>query len=170
MVVFLRVMTNLDKKNCIILNMLQENCRVSLTDMAKRVGLSVDSVKKRVKKMENSKIFYPRVQIRPRHFGFENIVDVKIKLYNYTDEDLNSFIKFLKENQQVPEVFLVSGEWDVSIVIMAKNSEDLGELTSSIRKRFGNIIREWSESLTTIAHKFETYDMLELMGHGSGKE
>ncbi|MDP7260350.1 MAG: Lrp/AsnC family transcriptional regulator [archaeon] len=163
-------MAKLDEKDCIILNMLQENCRVSLTDMAKRVGLSVDSVKKRVKKMENSKIFYPRVQIRPRHLGFENIVDVKIKLHNYTSDELSAFVKFLKDNQQVPEVFLVSGEWDLSLVIMAKNSEDLGELTASIRKRFGNIIREWSESLTTIAHKFETYDMLELMGHRSGKE
>ena len=40
-------MVKLDEKNCLILNLLQENCRISLTELAKRVDLSIDSVKKR---------------------------------------------------------------------------------------------------------------------------
>ena len=152
----------LDEKNCIILNMLQKDCRMSLTDIAKQVDLSVDSTKKRIEKMQKNNIFFPKIQLRPRHFGYNNIVDVKIKLRNHTNDDIDKFITFLKQHQRVVEIFQVSGSWDFSIVIIAKNGEDLGTLSSEIRSAFSSIITEWAESLTTFAHKFEEYNMLKL--------
>ena len=73
-------MNNLDKKDSVMLDILQKNCRTSLTELAKQANLSVDSVKKRLKKMEVNKIFHSRIQIRPRRFGFPNLIDIKIKL------------------------------------------------------------------------------------------
>ena len=158
-------MRKLDEKDCIILNLLQENCRMSLTDISKKIGLSVDSTKKRIQKMIKEDVFFPKIQLRPRNFGFNNIVDVKIKLHNYTDQDIKRFIQYLKDDPHVAEIFSVSGEWDFSIVIIAKDAYDLGRVAKSIRNKFNNIIREWSESLTTCAHKFENYDMFKLMGY-----
>ena len=88
-------MGDLDKKDCVILDTLQKNCRTSLTDIAKQVGLSIDSVKKRIKKMEENKIFHPRIQIRPRGLGFNNIIDIKIKLNNHSKQKVDKFIKYL---------------------------------------------------------------------------
>ena len=156
-------MVKLDKKDGIILNILQKNCRAPLTAIAKEVGLSLDSVKKRINKMLDSKIFYPRIQLRPRNFGFVNIVDVKIKIQNYSEEDVNRFIAYLKQHPRVTEVFSIAGEWDISIVLIAKDAIDLGKLTSEIRHKFGKIISSWSESVTTNSHKFEEYDMIELL-------
>lgn len=152
-----------DKKDGIILNILQKNCRTSLTDIAKQINLSIDSVKKRIKKMEND-IFYPRIQIRPRSLGFSNIVDVKIKLNNHSKEGVDSFITYLQENPQIAEVFSVSGEWDLSIVIISKDMSDLNSITSSIKNKFGRIISSWCESTTLKAYKFETYDMEKFLG------
>ena len=73
-------MAKLNEKDCEILNLLQINCRMSLTEIAKRVNLSIDSVNKRIKKMQKNKIYWPKIQLRPRNFGFMNIIDVKIKL------------------------------------------------------------------------------------------
>lgn len=155
----------LDEINCKILNLLQKDCRISLTDVSKVVKLSVDSVKKRINKMIKEDIFFPKIQLRPRNFGFTNVVDVKIKLHNYTQKDIDQFVEYLKNNPFVAEVFSVSGEWDFSIVIIAKNPRDLGILNNEVRNRFSRIIKDWSESLTTCAFKFENYDMLKVMGY-----
>lgn len=158
-------MMKLDGKNCLILNLLQEDCRMFLTKISKQVGLSVDSVKKRIKKMIKEDIFYPKIQLRPRNFGFNDIVEIKIKLHNYNNQDIKKFVEYLKKNPRVAEIFSVSGEWDFSIVIISKDALDLGRITESIRNKFHKIIYDWSESVTTCVHKFENYDMIELMGH-----
>jgi len=155
-------MKELDEKDCLILNLLQENCRMSLTDISKKVGLSIDSVKKRIKRMIKDDIFFPKIQLRPRNFGFKNIVDIKIKLHNYSEKDIKEFVEFLEKTPYIVEMFSVSGDWDFSIVVIAKDALHLGEITMVIRDKFGNIISDWSESLTTHAYKFEKYNMLNL--------
>ena len=160
-------MKKLDEKNCLILNLLQEDCRMSLTEIAKRVGLSVDSTKKRIDKMLKEGIFYPKIQLRPRHFGFPYIVDVKIKLRNYTDQKIKEFVKYMNNHPRIAELFSISGEWDFTLVIIAKDHEDLAMISDEIRKKFGEIISDWTASLTTIAYKFEKYDMLNLKKYES---
>jgi len=155
-------MVKLDEKNCLILNLLQENCRMSLTEIANKVGLSVDSVKKRINKMLEKDIFFPKIQLRPRNFGFNNIVDVKIKLNNCSNDEVQKFVEYLINNPCVAEVLSISGEWDFTIVLLAKDSIDLGNISSSVRNKFNKIISEWSESLTTKVYKFENYDMIKL--------
>lgn len=155
----------MDEKSCLILNLLQGNCRMSLTEISKKVGLSIDSVKKRIDKMISESIFYPKIQLRPRHFGFQNMVDIKIKLRNYNDKDIKNFIQYLEQNPFVTEIFSFSGDWDFSIVVMARNAEELDMLTDEIRKKFKGIINDWSESLTKRVYKFERYDMLKIMNY-----
>jgi len=153
----------LDQKNCRILNLLQKNCRMSLTEISKNVGLSVDSVKKRINKMIEKNIFFPRIQLRPRNFGFKNIVEIKIKLENQDIKKVNEFIEYLKNTSEIVEILTVSGNWDISIVIICKDALDLGRITDKIRRDHGKIISNWTKSLTTCAHKFEEYDMLKLI-------
>ena len=153
----------LDDKNCAILRLLQENCRMSLTEISRNVGLSVDSVKKRINKMINENVFFPKIQLRPRNFGYNNVVDIKIKIQNYNEEEINEFITYLKEHPRVVELFSIAGDLNFSIVIIAKDALEQGRLTEEIRNRFSKIIAGWSESLTTKAYKFEEYDMTKLM-------
>ena len=153
----------LDAKDCLILNILQSNCRISLTDIAKQIGLSIDSTKKRIKKMENL-FFYPRVQIRPRKLGFSNIVDIKIKLNTYNEKEINKFLDYLKSNPRIVEIFSISGQWDLSMVVISKNADDLGNISLEIKNKFGKIISAWSESTTLKAYKFEHYDVGNLLG------
>ena len=48
-------------------------------------------------------------------------------------------------------------------MVISKDHEDLAEITEQVRKRFGHMIRSWNESLTKIAYKFETYDLIKLL-------
>lgn len=152
-------MLEMDEKDAKILDLLQENCRMPLTALAKEVHLSIDSVKKRMKKLLDHKIFYPKIQLRPRNFGFANVVDVRVKLQYGSDKEVESFIAYLKEHPQVVELFSVAGEWDIAMVLIAKDALDLGELTATIRNKFGKLINSWTVSLTIKSYKFETYNM-----------
>jgi len=153
----------IDEKNCEILQILHKNSRTSLTEISKKVGLSVDSVNKRIQKMIDNKIFVPSIIMRHRYAGFNNVVDVKIKLHNLDKkEEYDKFISYLKEHPRVTECFSIAGEWDLSIVIIAKNAIDQGKITYEIRSKFGKIINSWSESLTITAHKFEDYNFKRL--------
>ena len=160
---------DLDEKDCIILNLLQINCRASLTSIAKEVGLSVDAVNKRIKKLLEHNIFWPKIQIRPRQLGFHNIVDVKLKLIYTSRKDVDHFISYLRAHPRVCEIFSISGDWDFSLVILAKDAIDLGKTTRDIRCKFGHIISAWTESLTTNSYKFEYYDVAELLGKPSSR-
>ncbi|HDZ17490.1 hypothetical protein LCGC14_0712400 [marine sediment metagenome] len=154
-----------DEIDCEILNLLQVNCRMTLTDISKHVNLSIDAVKNRINKMQENRVFWPKIQIRPRNFGFKNIVEVKISLKYKSEDNIREFIEFLRQHPRVVEIFSISGKWDFSIVIIAKDAIDLGKISSEIRIKFGEIIRSWTESLTTSSYKFEYYDMRKLMGH-----
>lgn len=163
----------LDKKNCQILNFLEEDCRMTYTHIAKKVGLSVDSVRKRIKKLKHEKIFFPKIQLRPRHFGFPNIVIINIKLQNYNSTTLNEFIAYLREHPLVTEIYSISGEWDFQITMLVEDNyfnkppsnAGLPLTSDQIRNKYGNLIKDWSESLTKVVYKFENYDMVKLMGH-----
>ncbi|MBN2881024.1 winged helix-turn-helix transcriptional regulator [Candidatus Woesearchaeota archaeon] len=153
----------IDEKNCQILQILHKNSRASLTEISKKVNLSVDSVNKRIQKMIESKIFSPSIYMRHRYYGFNNVVEVKLKLHNLDCEtDYNHFISFLKEHPRVTEVFSIAGEWDLSIVIIARDAIEQGIITQKIRSKFGKIINSWSESLTITCHKFEDYNFKKL--------
>ena len=82
----------LDKKDRQILTILQDNGRESLTKIAKKVGLSIDSVNNRLKAMSNKGIFEPGIFINPEKIGFPLIVDVYIKLKSMSLEEKNQFI------------------------------------------------------------------------------
>lgn len=158
----------LDQKDCMILNILQLDGRTTYTELSKRIGLSVDSIKKRVDKMKRERVFYPTIHIRPRYLGFSTVTDVKVKLGTHKKEEIDTFIEYLMNNPRVGEIFSVSGEWDLSLVMVSKNPIDFSEVSSEIKTKFGNLIQSWSESTTLEAHKFEKYDMLKLLGHEGG--
>jgi DNA-binding Lrp family transcriptional regulator len=153
----------LDEKDAIILNALQENCRFSLTKIARKANLSIDSTKKRINKLIKGNAFHPRIILRPRNFGYPNVMDVRIKLKNTTKENVNQFIEYLKKHPRVTEIFEIAGEWDMAITIISKDAIDFGKVTEEIRYKFGKIISTWTESLTIKCFKFESYDMENLI-------
>lgn len=157
-------MIKIDEKDGIILDILQKNCRTPLVQIARKVGLSVDSVKKRMNKMVNGYVYYPRIQLRPRNFGFPNVAEIRMKVHYNDEKELLAFIESLKKNHRVVEIFSIAGDYDLFIVVVAKDAIDLGRVMDGIRNRFGKIITAWSVSLTIKCYKFEEYDVDRLFG------
>ncbi|PIN80147.1 hypothetical protein COV11_04490 [Candidatus Woesearchaeota archaeon CG10_big_fil_rev_8_21_14_0_10_30_7] len=150
----------LDKKDRQILMILQDNGRESLTNIAKKVGLSIDSVNNRIKAMQEKGIFSFGINIDPHAIGFNLIVDNKIKLHNITEEGRNKFIGFLKEHKSVIQVSSLMGDFDITCVIIAKNTDEYNNVTLEIRQKFSNLISDWRSVLLLKNYKFESYDLV----------
>ncbi len=49
------------------------------------------------------------------------------------------------------------GDYDIYLVIIAKDTEELDGIKMEIRQKFGSIIDEWKEVLVTKIYKLEEY-------------
>ena len=146
----------LDRIDLKILDVLQRDGRISMTDLAERVNLSATPCSERVKRLEREGIimgYYARVN--PAALGKSLLVFLEIKLSTKSDD---VFEKVKKELEYVPEVMechLVSGDFDYLIKArlaeMSKYRQLLGEilkrLPASAESRSYVVMEEIKETL-----------------------
>ena len=150
----------LDDKDKKILMALQENCRMQLKEISKKVNLSIDSVHKRIKEMLRKEVFRPSIFIEPRVKGYPLVADIKIKLKNVSEQDRTTFINYLKHHKRCIELLATMGDYDFTCVLIAKDSNDLEEISTKIRQRFKDLIIEWKGLLVLKGYKFEEYNLI----------
>ncbi|NMG35896.1 winged helix-turn-helix transcriptional regulator [Azoarcus sp. TTM-91] len=127
-------MRELDRTDRKILDILQREGRIAVTELAQRVGLSATPCAERVRRLERDGVitgYYARVD--PHALGVPLLVFVEIKLSAKSND---VFDRVKKELQFVPEVMechLVSGDFDY--LIKAR----LGEM-ADYRRLLGNIL------------------------------
>ncbi len=134
----------LDKKDISLLINLEENARLPLSKLSKKIALSRDAVKYRMERLIRHKILLKFTTIvNPPNFGFTNISWVFVSLWNVTGNKEEEFVSHLKNNSYVTYVARVGGRWDYKIEITARNPGHFDEILTSIRRKFPEIIREY---------------------------
>jgi DNA-binding Lrp family transcriptional regulator len=153
----------LDGRDQKLIGLLQENGRAQLTALAKALNLSIDSTHKRLKRLIANKVIYIRAQVAPKTIGFDLIANVQIKLSNVSDEELNRFIAYLRSHPNVTELISILGDYDITCVFIAKNTEQLETIYREVRHKFKDLIVDWHSVINLKIHKFEEYALSELM-------
>ena len=106
----------LDQIDVKLVRALQENCRVSMTELAEKVGLSVTPCAERVKRLERDRfILGYHAQLNPHAFGQALLVFVEIKLAAKSGSMFEAFKREVRKLPNVLECHLVSGEFDYLI-------------------------------------------------------
>jgi Lrp/AsnC family leucine-responsive transcriptional regulator len=150
----------MDKKDKKLLTLLQENSRESLTVLSKKLSLSIDATHKRLKKLHASGIILKfGIFIDPKALGFDLVANIQIKLHNISEEELEKFINYLKNCNNVIELISTLGNYDLTCVIIAKNTEELEKISREIRQKFRSIIADWKSVINLKVHKFEEYSL-----------
>lgn len=149
----------LDEKDVKILMQLQGDGRMQLTEIAKKVNLSIDSVHKRIKEMQRKEIFTSGIFIEPRKIGFPLVTDIKIKLRNITEKEKQAFLEYLKNHPRVIDLLSVMGDFDLTCVIIAKDTDELDKVSTEIRQKYSDMIADWKGMLILKTHKFEFYNL-----------
>jgi Lrp/AsnC family transcriptional regulator, leucine-responsive regulatory protein len=96
-----------------ILRILQKDGRISYTDLAREVGLSVTPCIERVKRLEkNGYIEGYTAKLNPQLLGAGLVVFVQIRLNHTSQENFEEFRDSVMSLQNVQSCFLVSGNYD----------------------------------------------------------
>jgi DNA-binding Lrp family transcriptional regulator len=144
----------LDRK---IIMVLQEDGRASLKEIAQKVGLSVDSVHKRIKELLRKGVMEITTSLDPRKLGFQYSTINKIKLKASSDEEKKAFISFLEKHAHCTDLIELLGSHDFLCTIVAEDNDALVKLSDEIKHKFRDIIDSWESSLIVKDHKFNKY-------------
>ncbi|WP_353507093.1 Lrp/AsnC family transcriptional regulator [Bacillus sp. DX3.1] len=114
-------MDHIDQK---ILHILQEDGRISMTELGKMVNLSTPAVKERVKKLEGKNIITAyRAVINPEKLN-KNVTAFVL----FESKKYQQFRKFCKENPMVFECHRLAGQYSYLVKIVIESVQHLEEL------------------------------------------
>ncbi|KAF1045439.1 Lrp/AsnC ligand binding domain-containing protein [Xylophilus sp.] len=125
-----------DRIDLAILDVLQRQGRISMTELAEKVGLSASPCTERVRRMERERViegYHARVSAGA--LGRNLLVFVEIKLSSKSGD---VFDKIKKELSQMPEVMdchLVSGDFDYLVKCRLRGMSEYRHLLGSILKK-----------------------------------
>jgi Lrp/AsnC family transcriptional regulator, leucine-responsive regulatory protein len=120
-----------------ILAILQEDGRRKNTELADAINMTPAPCLRRVKELEQSGVIRKYVAlVEPRLVGLNLTALIEVKLVSQTQPRLESFERAVSRLPNVLECFLVTGEWDYVLKVVASDLDEyqqflVTKLTSS---------------------------------------
>ena len=114
----------LDEKDMAILRLLQQNAKITVREIAALVHLSTTPVHERIKRMEDTGVILQYATLLNHtkvKKGLMAICYISLKEHNK-----RSGAKFIKTIQELPEViefYIISGEFDFMLKVVAENMD-----------------------------------------------
>lgn len=129
-------MPDLDRIDRKILDILQRDGRISMTELAQQIGLSTSPCSERVKRMERDGVisgYHARVQ--PKALGKNLLVFVEITLSAKSEAVFEKVRKELLHVPDVQECHLVSGSFDYLVKARLGAMDEYRSLLGDILKK-----------------------------------
>lgn len=130
---------NIDNISLKILGLLQENARMSYTEIGQKIGMASTSVKERIEKMEDAGIIKQyTITLDNEKLGYP--IDAIITLScsgAYTPKE-QVIVDMLSEYPQVLEVLRISGKNDFLVKVCVQSMDEYKEINDKLGK-FGQI-------------------------------
>ena len=103
-----------------ILGLLQSDSRMTMQELADKVGLSVSPCHRRVKLLEERGVITRYIAtVDQKSLGLHVSVFISIKLARQKEEDLNRFAKAISKWDEVLECYLMTGNRDYLLRVVA---------------------------------------------------
>jgi len=116
------IKTHLDETDVQILNLLQNDGRITNAELAKRVGLSPPSVLQRVRALEKSGLIRSYVAIlEPERLGLRITALVMISLSLHQEQPIERFRRAIQEIPEIIECYHVSGDFDFLLKVVVRD-------------------------------------------------
>lgn len=124
---------NLDDLSIKILALLQENSRLSNSEIGRQVGLSSPAVNDRIKKMEDMGIIKKySVEIDHKKLGFELEAYINVSLHGLFGPKLKETAKSFMDIPEVIEFYNITGGDDIIMKVVASSIEHLRIIISKV--------------------------------------
>ncbi|MHA6266950.1 Lrp/AsnC family transcriptional regulator [uncultured Aliiroseovarius sp.] len=127
-------MDRLDQK---ILDVLSGDGRISITDLARRIGLSKSPTQARVRRLEAEGVITGyRADIDPIRLGRDHVAFVEVKLSDTRETALRAFNAQVAQIPEVEECHMLAAHFDYLLKVRTHDMRDfrrvLGEAISSL--------------------------------------
>ncbi|MFR3072298.1 MAG: Lrp/AsnC family transcriptional regulator [Paeniclostridium sp.] len=115
-----------------IIEILQEDGRISMKDLGKIVGLTSPAVSERVKRLEESGIIQGyKAIVNPDKLGrvIKSFINISLPSENYS-----SFIEYAKDDNRIVECHHITGEDCLLLKVIVKDMYELEKVIDKIKQ------------------------------------
>ncbi len=121
-------MSELDQKDRKILNALQKNARLTISELADNVDLSVSGVKKRLTKLENAGLIQQYATILDRaKMGLTLLCFVEVGLSVHDRQQVANFDATIQSFEEILECHRLTGGADYLLKIVVRDRDHLDD-------------------------------------------
>jgi Lrp/AsnC family leucine-responsive transcriptional regulator len=104
---------DLDSFDRAILRELAAEARISVTELARRVGLSKSPVQARLKRLEDSGVIIGyRAMLDPIQLGLDHVAFVEVRMIDTREPTLAKFNEAIAKIPEVEQAHLIAGNFD----------------------------------------------------------
>ena len=157
----------LDNLNQKLIQELQSNGRRSYTDLAKMLGVTEGTIRKRVKDLQKSNIIKIGAVLNPYEIGYSlvSIMALQVRL-----ADLRQVGETLAQKPNIYYLAFVTGRYDLLAMVISRSPEELSSFIKGHISSIPSIIRtETFVNLEVIKSPWTgTWEILQLIGDLKG--
>lgn len=129
--------TDLDRFDRAILDVLGRNGRISITDLAREIGLSKSPTQARLRRLENEGVITGyRALLDPIRLGLDHVAFVEVKLSETREKALRAFNAAVAEVPEIEQAHMIASHFDYLLKVrttnMAAYRHVLGEKISAL--------------------------------------
>ena len=143
-------MDNIDIK---ILKLLQQNARVTASEISTRINLSVPAVGDRLKKLDNAGIIEKyTIILNAKKLNKDLMIIMFVSLESPKFTDL--FINTIQVDNEIVECHYLAGDYDYVLKIITESTESLEKILNKIKNIPGVQKTKTTVSLSTIKNNY----------------
>lgn len=150
---------SLKEDEMMILNLMSQNARISLLEIAEKLKLSSEAIRQKIKKMEKEKIIQGYgIILNLKKLEYEHyIASITLnKLDIGTWRRLSHFVKISKNILFMPKCI---GSHDIDFEMEVKNNEEFNQVMNDFRAQFNILVRDFESNIIVKQHKFDYFPM-----------
>ena len=116
----------LDEVDRLLLTFLQNDARMTNTELARRVDLSPPGLQKRIRKLEEAGVIEQYATIVNREaLGYDMLCFVQVTLKHHEPESVQTFREQVQKMPEVQDCYFLTGEYDYLLKVLVRNRRDL---------------------------------------------
>lgn len=141
-----------DETDVAILTILQRNCRQTVAEISTQVSLSKSACHRRIKAMEDSGLIANYVaKLSAKKLGYSIEMFVEVSLATQAEGAFEEFEKAVRVVPEVLECYLVGGQYDYLLRVIATDADDYARIHRHQISRLPGVTRiQSSLSLRTV--------------------
>ncbi|SDF74562.1 Lrp/AsnC family transcriptional regulator [Sulfitobacter delicatus] len=130
-------LSDLDRFDRAILSVLAEDGRISITDLARRIGLSKSPTQARLRRLEESGVILGyRALLDPIRLGLDHVAFVEVRLNDTREAALRAFNQAVAKVPEIEQAHMIASHFDYLLKVRTRNMSEyrkfLGETISSL--------------------------------------